>query len=538
METVPFSVVAGDDVEISVTCPTGFCAGKTFSLEFKRHDGSFGVASSLNVDGDVIVVSVDSSDSAGVRQGWLFGQFQISTPTVKTLFRLDLLFDADTTGSLGGVGDAFRATQTEAVELLVVDNAFTVQLESVDSGGVSAGGIEFHIGPPPPASDPVDPDGPNCLACFDPEGGPTGEGNATLSFAIEGFWSPAFPFYIPAGLGAPPPGALDPASYDRLYIETDTATLWLATPSAWVAVTGGGGGGPYDAAGAAAAAQAAAIAAAATDATAKADAKVADAINDGVTTVAPSQNAVFDALATKADLASPALTGNPTAPTQTVGDNSTRIATTAFVAAAAALKMSTESAPLIRLPAPTRLSATGGMVGGLLVPVVGSSTHNIPVGNEFLGRCHHSGQTAGWLGFNVSANALTAGQSIIIAVYDNAPDNGPGILLSSQSLVVGTTTGDLIFSSGVSLTFPVGACYVSVINPSTNAGTITIRSGTFYSPHFGVVQNGTWGGPMKRTGVTAPASDLSSIQLRSSIGSNEINVDAGTTFPVLLGRTA
>ena len=46
---------------------------------------------------------------------------------------------------------------------------------------------------------------------------------------------------------------------------------------------------------------AAAIAAAATDATAKANAKVADAINDGVTTVAPSQNAVFDALALKAD---------------------------------------------------------------------------------------------------------------------------------------------------------------------------------------------------------------------------------------------
>ena len=51
------------------------------------------------------------------------------------------------------------------------------------------------------------------------------------------------------------------------------------------------------------AAQAAAISAASTDATTKADAKVADAINDGVTTVAPSQNAVFDALATKADLA-------------------------------------------------------------------------------------------------------------------------------------------------------------------------------------------------------------------------------------------
>ena len=38
-----------------------------------------------------------------------------------------------------------------------------------------------------------------------------------------------------------------------------------------------------------------------------------------------------DQLALKAPLASPALTGTPTAPTQTVGDNSTKIATTAYV---------------------------------------------------------------------------------------------------------------------------------------------------------------------------------------------------------------
>lgn len=55
-----------------------------------------------------------------------------------------------------------------------------------------------------------------------------------------------------------------------------------------------------------------------------------DAIVDGVAK-APSQNAVFDALVLKADLASPALTGNPTAPTQALGDNSTKIATTAYV---------------------------------------------------------------------------------------------------------------------------------------------------------------------------------------------------------------
>jgi len=40
-------------------------------------------------------------------------------------------------------------------------------------------------------------------------------------------------------------------------------------------------------------------------------------------------------VAGKADLASPALTGTPTAPTQAPGNDSTRIATTAFVEARA-----------------------------------------------------------------------------------------------------------------------------------------------------------------------------------------------------------
>jgi hypothetical protein len=44
--------------------------------------------------------------------------------------------------------------------------------------------------------------------------------------------------------------------------------------------------------------------------------------------------ALATSLALKAPLASPALTGNPTAPTPTAGDNDTSIATTAFVAAA------------------------------------------------------------------------------------------------------------------------------------------------------------------------------------------------------------
>lgn len=45
-------------------------------------------------------------------------------------------------------------------------------------------------------------------------------------------------------------------------------------------------------------------------------------------------NNIATAIATKADLASPGFSGSPTAPTQSSGDSSTKLATTAFVAAA------------------------------------------------------------------------------------------------------------------------------------------------------------------------------------------------------------
>jgi len=62
-----------------------------------------------------------------------------------------------------------------------------------------------------------------------------------------------------------------------------------------------------------------------------ADGKVSQTITNGIIDKAPSEDAVFDALALKADLNSPTFTGNPSAPTPTTGDNDTSIATTAFV---------------------------------------------------------------------------------------------------------------------------------------------------------------------------------------------------------------
>ena len=65
------------------------------------------------------------------------------------------------------------------------------------------------------------------------------------------------------------------------------------------------------------------------------DGKVVQTITDGATTTAPSQNAVFDALLLKSNLASPTFTGTPAAPTAAPDTNTVQLATTAFVVAQA-----------------------------------------------------------------------------------------------------------------------------------------------------------------------------------------------------------
>lgn len=65
-------------------------------------------------------------------------------------------------------------------------------------------------------------------------------------------------------------------------------------------------------------------------------------------------------LAAKAPLASPALTGTPTAPTATAGTNTTQVATTAFVAAAASTAQSAAEAASLALSALPLTTTSGG----------------------------------------------------------------------------------------------------------------------------------------------------------------------------------
>ena len=185
------------------------------------------------------------------------------------------------------------------------------------------------------------------------------------------------------------------------------------------------------------AAQAAAISAASTDATTKADAKVADAINDGTTTVAPSQNAVFDALALKADLASPALTGDPTAPTQAPGNNSTRLATTAYVQAEAVPKstVTTKGDLIVGTGAGTVTRRAAGANGTMMVPDSTQTdgfkstpigVHNTPAASYYLPEGAHINY---WYGAGaLSSNAANSSQTIWEQIYDVG---APGFACSS-----------------------------------------------------------------------------------------------------------
>lgn len=89
------------------------------------------------------------------------------------------------------------------------------------------------------------------------------------------------------------------------------------------------------------------------------DTLVQDAINDGVTTIAPSQNAVFDALALKSPIASPTFTGTVTTPDIIVSG-----ATASTIAHFDATK-NIESLPLATYPSLTELSYVKGVTSAL-----------------------------------------------------------------------------------------------------------------------------------------------------------------------------
>lgn len=142
-------------------------------------------------------------------------------------------------------------------------------------------------------------------------------------------------------------------------------------------------------------------------------------------------------IALKAPLASPALTGNPTATTQAPGNNSTRIATTAFVAAAIA-----------------GLSGGGGVTSGTAAPTVAPTSIGAVYVNTAAGAIYIAQGTnlTDWklILTDTSGTAMTAKGTPILAdqvlLFDSANSAVPVVstwtqIIAALNLVTTSATG-------------------------------------------------------------------------------------------------
>ena len=168
-----------------------------------------------------------------------------------------------------------------------------------------------------------------------------------------------------------------------------------------------------------------------------------------------------------------------------------------------------------------------------LVPGTGAGTVVIPAGTMIGAYAAHSGQTIATIGINVQSSSLSAGQAATIVIYNEASDGGPGTVAWSEDITVGTSTGYL--SASISRALNYGGAWVFVLNKSTNAGSVTIRS---FSPQVNTTRqvvymsNTTWYGIYDVTSVSSPP-DLSSYQYRSGSTTAVLNTGNFTTFPVV-----
>lgn len=123
----------------------------------------------------------------------------------------------------------------------------------------------------------------------------------------------------------------------------------------------------------------------------------------------PVSTATQTALNLKANLASPAFTGNPTAPTPAVGDNDTSIATTAFVKTAL-------QTPTLAVKGPATAQAMGvGVANTIVFPTVQLDSGSAWVPNRW------APQVAGWY-FVTMQTSITVGTSTsdtFVAIYKN-----------------------------------------------------------------------------------------------------------------------
>jgi|DEB0MinimDraft_6_1074348.scaffolds.fasta_scaffold13203_1 hypothetical protein len=210
-------------------------------------------------------------------------------------------------------------------------------------------------------------------------------------------------------------------------------------------------------------------------------------------------NLISDSMATKADLNSPALTGTPSAPTASVGTNTTQLATTAFVKAAvvpagAVFYFAMSSTPTGYLVCDgsavsrTTYSELFAAVGTTFGTGDGSTTFNLP---DLVGQFIR--------GYNADASVgVDAGRTFGSQQDDSVTDHYH--YMASEVIPTGfTDLGDSEYHAGLEIVDRVS------VGDGTGDGTGIESSNTGERSNFGVD---------KVAGFTADASTVSTTETR------------------------
>ena len=140
-------------------------------------------------------------------------------------------------------------------------------------------------------------------------------------------------------------------------------------------------------------------------------------------------------LALKADLASPALTGTPTAPTQTAGNSTTRLATTAFVTTADNLKADLASPALTGNPTAPTQAATDSSTRLATTAFVNDATSACKA----------------WIYYNGEGTPSIKADYNVSSITDNAVSDhwvNFSVAMPSANYAVSTSGGDVTYANG------------------------------------------------------------------------------------------
>jgi len=241
----------------------------------------------------------------------------------------------------------------------------------------------------------------------------------------------------------------------------------------------------------------------------------------GVTTSTGTGNVVLSA--------SPTLTGSPIAPTQTAGDNSTKIATTAYVATAvtnatgALGTMSTQNANAVAITGGTINGVTGtnaGMtVGNATAAVTATNQSGGTVsattigGTTITASSQFSGPGTGLTGtassLNIGGNAATATSATTATTATTAATVSTTVASGAVGTTQATATSNTTIATTAfvhavkQLLYPIGSIYASTI--STNpANASMLGFGTWVQYSAGRMLVGD-GGTFSGTGGSADA---------------------------------